>query len=154
MPLPYTAAPDSSNEPWGLGAMDGAFEYVPCAGGAKVLLAGPGSTAGLIGRVSGQAGRGNAERFNGSEFSVAADGAWHVIKNSNANGPTALVSGTVSNFDSSAWHALSFKLSGDTLTASIDGQQIAAITNSVYSSGIAGLESNWTNAQFTNVTAQ
>jgi hypothetical protein len=195
MPLPYTATPDSSNEPWGLGAMDGAFEYVPCAGGgtgeciqqmaptspvwwlkstheprfpygvvgssgwsnytvsANVLLAGPGSTAGLIGRFSGQAGRGNAERFNGYEFSVAADGSWHVIKNSNANGPTALVSGTVSHFDSSAWHALSFKLSGHTLTASVDGHQVAAITNSAYSAGLAGLESNWTNVQFTNVTA-
>jgi O-glycosyl hydrolase len=32
--LPYHAAPDQSNEAWGLDAQEGAFLYAPCAGGA------------------------------------------------------------------------------------------------------------------------
>ena len=32
--LPYRARPDGSNEPWGMGAQEGAFLYEPCAGSA------------------------------------------------------------------------------------------------------------------------
>jgi hypothetical protein len=35
MTLPYTAAPDASNEAWGLDTQEGAFVYQPCLGGVS-----------------------------------------------------------------------------------------------------------------------
>jgi hypothetical protein len=181
MPLPYVATADTSNDVTDLGAQDGAFEYAACQGGrtgncikqmapqlpverntdphepnaivgdpswsnytvsSDVLLLAS-SNAGVIARYNHAGGD--------YAFDLSANGTWHIYENDPSNTST-LKSGTRAGIRSGTWHTLSLVVNGSILTASIDGQTVATVTDTTYATGLAGLESNWTNVEYSNFT--
>jgi hypothetical protein len=127
-----------------------------------VMLPRSGS-AGLIGRyhaVSPALGT-----YNGYVFNVSTDGKF-TLKLSKGGTAADTISGerqvrpasaTVlaaghAAFAPRAWHTLSLSLSGPTIRASIDGRQVASLTNSAFSRGIPGIEvGGWYPAYFSNL---
>ncbi len=106
-----------------------------------VLFTQSGSSAGVLDRFSDQ--NGAVSKFRGYIFNLADDGSWQLFKNSQSNGVKILASGSLASpAGLRQWHNLSLAVSGATLTASIDGQQVATVTNndSNYTTGIAGIE--------------
>jgi hypothetical protein len=149
---------------------------------ADVLLPDAPSTAGLIGRYSLCATKGdqlnqcpinNSQRFNGYEFTLTGDGTWHLYRNSvaegqidftgdlsvpisraPANGRTTRAHGLTTHLGltSPTWHHLQLTIIAGTLTASLDNETVATVTDNTYTTGLAGIESNWSTAQFDNLT--
>ena len=46
------------------------------------------------------------------------------------------------------WYSLSLQVAGGQVTASINGTQVAQVTNSAYGQGLAGIESSWSDVQY------
>jgi hypothetical protein len=93
--------------------------------------------------------------FSGYQFTVADSGSWTLIRRSLTAAPATIASGTYSPAPGTATpHALSLTVSGGTLTASIDGNLVASVTDAhPYSNGIAGIcTGGWYPVQFTNLT--
>jgi len=118
---------------------------------SNILFTKSSGSAGLIGRFSNQGARGDKERFNGYQFTLNAAGAWAIIKNTHASGPTTLRSGHTSAPGTGHWRTISLTLSGSTLTAKRDGATLATVTDSSFASGIAGIRSNWSKVQYNNL---
>jgi hypothetical protein len=56
-------------------------------------------------------------------------------------------------FAPGTWHSLSLSLSGATIEASVDGNQVASLTDSTLTHGIPGIEvGGWYPAYFSNLT--
>jgi Glycosyl hydrolase family 59 len=129
---------------------------------ADVMIPRSGS-AGLIGRydaVSPAQGTYNAYIFN-----VSTDGRF-TLRLSNGGtatdtiagerqvrpaSSTVLAAGHVA-FAERKWHSLSLSLSGGTIRASVDGRQVASVSNSAFTSGIPGIEvGGWYRAYFSNL---
>jgi hypothetical protein len=126
---------------------------------SDVLIPGQGDRAGLISRFSGTCAffattcqLGNAQDFDGYEFTVAGDGSWDLYRNSVTDGRTVLDSGTLPTPVAGAWHHLALTASGPTLTGSIDGQVVTTVQDTTYGHGLAGIESNWSHVQYDALT--
>jgi hypothetical protein len=52
------------------------------------------------------------------------------------------------------WHRLQLHFEGDSITALIDGQQVAEISDSTHGHGMFSLGSNWTPVQFDNLKVE
>jgi O-glycosyl hydrolase len=74
----------------------------------------------------------------GYEFSLASDGAWEIRRDETSVPPVALASGTTAAWPVGTWKTLSFMLQGPQITASVDGVQIATVTDDNYTAGEAG----------------
>ncbi len=118
---------------------------------ANVLVTRATGSAGLIGRFSDQAT--DPKLFKGYQFDLTGDGHWQLIQNSRA-APKTLASGTRPGIRPGTWHALVLSLRGSHLTAFIDGVRVAAKTSTAYRTGLAGLESTWSSAQFTDLAVR
>ncbi len=107
---------------------------------ANVSFSSPDGSAGLIGRFNRQAVR---EWFNGYELDLNAIGAWALTLNSRTSTtPATLASGQLHELRPDTWHALALSFDGTQITASIDGRQVAALTNTAYSAGIHSARSS------------
>jgi galactosylceramidase len=122
---------------------------------SDVLLNSQSDHAGLISRFAGTCQffattceRGDAQNFDGYEFTVEGDGSWDLYRNSTTGGRTALDSGTLPASLDGAWHHLSLNATGSTLTGSIDGQPVTTVNDATYGHGLAGIESNWSHVQY------
>jgi O-glycosyl hydrolase len=108
---------------------------------ADVLFTQAGSSAGVLDRFDDQ---GSAiSNFRGYILKLGDDGSWQMLKNSRFIGVSVLASGSLSApAGVRNWHNLSLSIHGTTLTAAIDGNQIATATDNDpnYSKGIAGIE--------------
>jgi Glycosyl hydrolase family 59/Galactocerebrosidase, C-terminal lectin domain/Glycosyl hydrolase family 59 central domain len=120
--------------------------------------------AGLIGRyhaISVSHGT-----FDGYVFNVNTDGTFSLTLNNGgtaaytASGQrqltpsrrTVLAQGQVP-FAPGTWHTLSLSLSGTTIKASVDGQQVASLTDGTLTHGIPGIEvGGWYPAYFSGLT--
>ncbi len=110
-----------------------------------------GSTAGVIGRYGNQSSNvGDIERFDGYELTLNDSGSWNLYKNSNGSGRTTLESGIIAPPGLHSWHTISLDMLNGTITGIIDGQTVSTIADTSYGSGLAGIESSWTNVQFKN----
>ncbi len=138
MPLPY--------------AVVGAQNWSGYTVSAHVLLPAGSAMAGLIGRFGAQS-LATAE-FNGYELRVSGNGGWQLIRDSVAGGRKVLATGTTSGVSPGTWHALALGVHASTISARIDGQVVARVTDRAYRSGPAGIESNWTRVQFRALTVQ
>jgi O-glycosyl hydrolase len=118
---------------------------------ASVLLTTDASSAGLIGRFSNQVIY--AKHFDGYEFDLSGDGRWQLVLNAVATSKV-LASGAISGDLLNNWHVLELSLRGSRITALIDGQNVASVTNSAYSAGLTGIESSWTPVQFGSLTVR
>ena len=138
MPLPY--------------AVVGAQNWSGYTVSAHVLLPAGSAMAGLIGRFGAQSLA--TARFNGYELRVSGNGGWQLIRDSVAGGRKVLATGTASGVSPGTWHALALGVHASTISARIDGQVVARVTDRAYRSGPAGIESNWTRVQFRALTVQ
>ena len=170
LPVRYTAAPDSAGLADMLAPMEGSFAYVhgvltqttrgkPVEWGyvgrspvpyaivgqnswrdytvsARVILPASGTTgATLIARFQGFHGT-SVSRFMGYQLQISNDGSWQLV----ASGPAAqtLASGNVA---AAGAYTLSLTTRGSTISARINGVLVAAVINSRYGYGPAGLGS-------------
>jgi hypothetical protein len=122
---------------------------------SDVLLNSQSDHAGLISRFAGTCQffattceRGDAQNFDGYEFTVEGDGSWDLYRNSTTGGRIVLDSGTLPASLDGAWHHLSLNATGSTLTGSIDGQPVTTVNDATYGHGLAGIESNWSHVQY------
>jgi hypothetical protein len=122
-----------------------------------VLLTQAGTSAGLIGRVTGVSGP-QVGDFNGYVFDVSSTGAWKLTKNDKtASSIVTLASGTAAALGTGRWHRVSLSLHGATITAAVDGQQVTSLTDSSWGAGPAGIEAGafartWPQAQYSNLS--
>jgi len=77
-------------------------------------------------------------------LSLDRDGAWQLAVKS-----TILSSGKV-DVAPDSWHSLKLRLNGGSITAMIDGRQVASVTDSTHRTGMAGLGSSFSYVDFDN----
>jgi hypothetical protein len=139
-----------------------------------VLLTGPHSSAGLIGRFSCRRSIPDIAQYDGYVFDVSSSGSWRLTRNADRH-PTAvngcaspkkprlvstLASGTLSSrLAPRTWHRLSLRMAGHVITASVDGHVVATVRNSSWKSGPAGIEAgassgNWPHVQYSKLKIQ
>jgi hypothetical protein len=117
---------------------------------SSVLFQDTSESAGLISRFDHQAN--DPKHFGGYEFNLRGDGAWQLLRNAVKTPATVLASGTVSGVTTGTWQTISLAASGTRLTATVNGTQVAQMTDPTYTSGLAGIDSNWSSVQFNNLT--
>jgi Glycosyl hydrolase family 59 len=126
------------------------------------MVPGAGS-AGLIGRY--QAVSASHGTFNGYVFDVSTDGTFSLTLD---RGGTAAETATGQQqltpphratlargrvpFAPGTWHTLALSISGTAIVASVDGQQVASLTDATLTHGIPGIEvGGWYPAYFSNL---
>jgi O-glycosyl hydrolase len=113
---------------------------------ANVLYTTTTGSAGLISQFSDQGN--DPKHFDGYQFDLLANGTWRLLLNSATAVAVQLASGTVPGVTAGTWYSLSLQVAGGQVTASINGTQVAQVTNAAYGQGLAGIESNWSSVQY------
>jgi len=106
----------------------------------------------LIGRIdSADVFRdGNAVWPSGYVLGVHPDGAWALSSAAYKVVSRTLASGNMT-LSADKWHRVVLKFHGQQITVSIDGNQIAAVTDSAHDRGMFGLGTGWNRGQFDNL---
>jgi hypothetical protein len=144
--LPVFWQPVKSPYPYAIIGSPGWASYTVSA---RVLFTSATGSAGLIARFSDQGA--DPARFDGYQFNLLGDGQWQLVRNNPSAAPVVLASGTVTGVKPGGWHTIALSVNGDHITPSVDGHAEPAIVSSAYSSGLAGIESNWATVQFTDL---
>jgi hypothetical protein len=130
-------------------AIVGAHDWANYTVSASVLFTSAPGSAGLIGRFTRQAT--DPKLFDAYQFDLRGDGVWALLLNSHG-GAKVLAHGSVSGVTPGTWCPIALNLTGNQLTASVNGTTVAQVTSSVYQSGLAGIESNWASVQFKDLS--
>lgn len=114
----------------------------------KVLLDQPGYVE-LIGRISGQAVHDTS--FGGYHLQVGTDG-WRLYSEDPASrSRTTLASGDAT-IDTGSWHEVALEMSGNRISAYLDGERLTSIQDTRQRVGNVALRASaWQNAQFDDV---
>ncbi|QMU76018.1 galactosylceramidase [Streptacidiphilus sp. PB12-B1b] len=120
-------------------ALLGGLDWSDYTVSAETLLQQPGSVQ-LLGRV-GQQKRFDPAQIDGYRLELTDRGAWTLVRTSSTGAPVTLDQGTLdSAAGTGSWHRLALSFSGDRITASIDGEQVGAVTDADgYRTGQVGL---------------
>jgi hypothetical protein len=120
---------------------------------ACVCFTASGQSGGLIARFSRQGDQ--IFNFRGYLLDLGSAGGWWLTKNSMSIGHPVLASGSIAAPSPGEWTALAIAVHGTTITAWVDGQQVAAVTDNDpnYATGIPGIETDafrgtWSSTQF------
>ena len=97
--------------------------------------------AGMFGRLN----EGGDRTRQGYGFTLSQAGAYAVMA-----GEVTLASGSVDVPVVGSWHTLSLLFASSTITAFINGTQVASVNNATFASGLVSLVSNWGIAYFDN----
>jgi len=91
--------------------------------------------------------------FNGYSLQVGNTGAWALLRNSASGSPTQLAAGTLATAPGlNTWVTLAMSFNGSSITGSIDGTNIASVTDSTWSGGQVGFGIlGWQTDQFSNL---
>jgi len=92
---------------------------------------------------------GKASWPGGYVFSVRGNGAWELLNAKLKSEPTRLAWGALAQTPH-AWRRLSLKFQGAAITAEVDGQAVAQVSDSAHGKGMAGIGSGWNRAMFDN----
>ena len=123
--------------------------------GVSVCFTASGQSGGLIARFSSQGGQ--IFNFRGYLLDVGSAGGWWLTKNSMSIGNAVLAHGTLAapKPKPGEWTPLALEVRGTTITAWINGQPVATVTDDDpnYATGIPGIETDafrgtWSPAQF------
>jgi hypothetical protein len=121
-------------------------------------------SAGLLGRY--QAVSASHGTFNAYLFTVSTDGTYTLTLNNGGTAAytlsgqrqltpphrTVLARGRAA-FSPGTWHRLSLAVTGTTITASLDGQRLASLTDTTLTSGIPGITTGgWYPAYYSHLT--
>lgn len=99
-------------------------------------------TVKLFGRVKSFESNKGAHGYG---LTVNDQGHWQLLKFL-----TPMTSGSVP-FQPGEWHSLKLRFKGDTITAFIDGKEVACLTDHTYGKGYAGIGTGWNHARFDNI---
>ena len=114
--------------------------------GVDAMLDQPGGVQ-LIGRAESQQHRVASYRLQFTDT-----GAWELYTEDVAGKDTILAKGTGS-FGVDTWHRLGLRFHGDTITALLDGQALATVTDQSHTSGQVGIATTgWQRAEFDNLS--
>ena len=116
----------------------------------RILFTNPAGRASLIGRFGSQ-GRDN-RLFTGYEASLRADGRWQIALDSDVASPVVLAKGSLAAMRPGTWQTISFGLRGSTLTFYVNGRAAGSVTSTRWTSGLAGIGSDWDLVQFKGLT--
>ncbi len=130
-------------------AVVGAGDWANYTVSVSVLFSSASASAGLIGRFTQQAT--DPKLFDAYQFDLRGDGVWVLLLNGRG-GAKVLAHGSVSGVVPGSWYPIALNLTGNQLTASVNGTAVARVTSSVYQSGLAGIESNWASVQFNGLS--
>ncbi|MEU4654034.1 galactosylceramidase [Streptomyces sp. NPDC023723] len=118
---------------------------------ARTRIAGTG-TASLLGRVVNQVnnvGTGRVNVWQGYYLGLSADGTWSLKVLAPDRTTRILASGSLPGPGADTWHRLSLGFSGDTITARVDGAEVARVTDATYDHGQTGLAlDSYTTSEF------
>jgi hypothetical protein len=122
---------------------------------AKVLIDHTG-TASLLGRVVNQlnnVGTGRVNAWQGYYLKLADSGTWSLQVLDPDKTTRVLASGSLSSAGADTWHRVSLGFSGETITARIDGTEVAQVSDATYDHGQVGLGlDSYTTSQFDDLT--
>jgi hypothetical protein len=85
----------------------------------------------------------------GDILAVKSDGSWELVS-TKYKAPTLKLAEGKTRFSVGAWHHLELGFQGPTVTASIDGKNVAIVKDTVHSKGMVAIGSGWNNARFDN----
>jgi len=111
-----------------------------CTVSADIYLDG-GGAAGIMGRVN-DVGSGYGCVPKGYYLKISEDGhfgLYGVRQVKDETNGSELASGSIPQFDSKRWHNLKLQFAGNLITGEVDNVTIFSVSNSLYSSGMAGL---------------
>jgi O-glycosyl hydrolase len=118
---------------------------------AKVMIDRTG-TASLLGRVVNQlnnVGAGRVNAWEGYYLKLSDSGTWSLEVLAPDKTTRVLAGGSLSSPGASTWHRLSLGFSGKTITARIDGTEVAQVADATYDHGQVGLGlDSYTTSQF------
>lgn len=133
-----------------LGATDMATDYKVAV---SVCFTASGQSGGLIARFSHQGNQ--IFNFRGYILDLGSGGGWWLTKNSMSVGHTVLANGSITAPAPGKWTALAIAVRGTTITAWVNGQQVATVSDHDpnYATGIPGIETDafrrtWSPTQF------
>ncbi|MFG1643461.1 ricin-type beta-trefoil lectin domain protein [Amycolatopsis sp. NPDC049252] len=73
------------------------------------------------------------------QLRVADTGAWSIAKNSSGGVLTTLTSGSHAALGLNTWHNVKLGFSGNQITASLDGATLGSVTDTAFTTGLAGV---------------
>lgn len=93
------------------------------------------------------------DRVNAYFLRVTDGGAWSLLKSDTTPKLTTLAGGTVPALGTGKWHGLALKFAGTTISASIDGTQVASVVDAGHAAGQVGIAVSQTiTARFDNLS--
>lgn len=110
------------------------------------------SAAMVIGRIdSADVFRnGEARLPSGYAFRIHSDGVWELLSSTYGQVTRTLAQGHTAPA-AEQWHHLRLAFFGQEITASLDGQSVASVTDATHARGMFGIGSDWNRAQFDNL---
>ena len=144
-PIPWSPLPD----PWTLA---GNAEWTDYKVGADVRVAGEGSAM-VIGRIdSANVFSDQQARLpSGYALRLHGDGTWELLSTTYHKPARTLAQGRVPAA-AGTWHHLELVFEGDQIDANLDGKSLAAVHDDSHKRGMFGIGSDWSRAQFDNLT--
>jgi len=111
--------------------------------------------AAVIGRIdSSDVFREDTARWpSGYVLRVKPDGAWELLSSKYKSPVKTLASGS-NALSRDQWHQLRLGFHGTQIRASIDGHDVATVTDDAHSHGMFGLGTEWDHVQFDNLRVQ
>lgn len=146
-PIPWGPQPD----PFTL-AGDAAWTDYSVAADVRFLSGAP---AAVIGRIdSSDVFEDDKARWpSGYVLRVKPDGAWELLSSKYKSPVKTLASGSIA-FSRDQWHQLTLGFQGTQIRGSIDGHDVATVTDDAHSHGMFGLGTEWGHVQFDKLRVQ
>ncbi len=144
-PIPWGPLPD----PW---TMAGDVNWTDYSVSCDILLTGSGAVT-VIGRVD------SADVFrdhkaiwpSGYVLSLETGGNWKLVSSKYKTEPLTIASGTV-RFDTSGWHRVELRFKGSQISATLDGHNLARVSDGSHAHGMFGIGTGWNTVQFDNLS--
>ena len=144
-PIPWGPLPD----PWTLA---GNADWTDYAVGADVRIEGTGSAM-VIGRIDSANvfAEQQARLPSGYALRLHNDGIWELLSTA-YHKPTLTLAQGKTSAAGEEWHRLELVFEGEKIVAKLDGKTLAAVHDASHKKGMIGIGSEWTRAQFDNLS--
>lgn len=138
-------------DPWTLAGNDGWKDYT-VASDANLMRQG---SAVLLGRIDSA----NVFADHGALYPssyllrITYDGTWSLLSAEYKKPTRTLAHGSLST-SSTSWHRMELRFQGTTISASVDGNKVASVSDSAHTHGMIGIGTGWTRTQFDNLSIE
>ena len=142
-PIPWSHLSD----PWTLAGDESWTDYHLAA---DVLVSETGPIT-LLGRID------SADSFHegiypgGYVFRLQPDGTWELLSTTDKSAPIVLAHGRI-ELSTLQWHHVDLGFTGSSIAVSLDGKNLANLTDKAHGHGMFGLGTGWNQGQFDNLS--